>query len=163
MEIARESIFISSLRSFCKTFFGFLGILIALFLFSILYGSFSSSPLVEEKTTLQLLTDANGKRDLSASSAPAILEIPIHGFIGDPQHVHSESFNDILTDSRTGLLSHDRVKGILLNFNTPGGTVLDSDNIYRMLKAYKEKYHVPIFAYVDGLCASGGMYIASAA
>jgi signal peptide peptidase SppA len=47
--------------------------------------------------------------------------------------------------------------------NTPGGTVVDSDNIYRMLKAYKSRYKVPVFAYVDGLCASGGMYISCAA
>jgi signal peptide peptidase SppA len=47
--------------------------------------------------------------------------------------------------------------------NTPGGTVVDSDNIYRMLKAYKQQYNVPVFAYIDGLCASGGMYISCAA
>jgi protease IV len=49
----------------------------------------------------------------------------------------------------------------LLHFNTPGGTVVDSDDIYRMLNEYKERYKVPIYGYVDGLCASGGMYIAS--
>jgi protease IV len=54
------------------------------------------------------------------------------------------------------------VKGILLHFDTPGGTVVDSDNIYRMLLKYKQKYAVPVFGYVDGLCASGGMYISSA-
>jgi signal peptide peptidase SppA len=47
--------------------------------------------------------------------------------------------------------------------NTPGGTVVDSDNIYRMLREYKARYKVPVFAYVDGLCASGGMYISCAA
>ncbi|MBI3508459.1 MAG: S49 family peptidase, partial [Chlamydiia bacterium] len=36
-------------------------------------------------------------------------------------------------------------------------------DIYSMLKQYKEQYKVPIYAYVDGLCASGGMYIASSA
>jgi ClpP class serine protease len=32
-----------------------------------------------------------------------------------------------------------------------------------MLKEYKARYNVPVFAYIDGLCASGGMYISSAA
>ncbi|MCH9624916.1 MAG: hypothetical protein S4CHLAM123_00780 [Chlamydiales bacterium] len=39
----------------------------------------------------------------------------------------------------------------------------DSDEIYRHLKEYKKRYNVPIFAYVNGMCASGGYYIACAA
>ena len=162
MEIARESIFVTSLRAFCKMFFGVIGILIAVFVFFLAYSSMSTSSLIEEKTTLHLLPDANGKRELLSTSTPAILQISIDGVIGDLQGVHADSVRDILLDSRTGALNHDRVKGILLYMNTPGGAVTDSDDIYRMLKEYKEKYKVPIFAYVDGLCASGGMYIASA-
>ena len=61
------------------------------------------------------------------------------------------------------MLSNNRVKGILLHINSPGGDAIDSNDIYRMIKAYKEKYHIPVFVFVDGLCASGGMYIASSA
>lgn len=163
MEIARESIFVSALRAFFRMFFGVIGILIAFVLFSIIYSSLAPSSLIEEKTTLSILPDASGKKQLVSPNAPAILQIPIHGIIGDPQSLNAEMISNILIDSRKGLLSHDRVKGILLHFDTPGGTVVDSDDIYRMLNRYKEKYKVPIFAYVDGLCASGGMYISSAA
>ena len=45
----------------------------------------------------------------------------------------------------------------------PGGAADDSVGIYRALCEYKKKYNVPIYAFVDGLCASGGMYIACAA
>jgi signal peptide peptidase SppA len=75
----------------------------------------------------------------------------------------SESIEHVLLDSRSGNFKDNRIKGILLHMNTPGGTVVDSDNIYRMLKTYKERYKVPVFAYIDGLCASGGMYISCAA
>lgn len=51
----------------------------------------------------------------------------------------------------------------LVYINTPGGTVVDADGIYRALLEYKTKYDVPIYAYIDGLCASGGMYVALAA
>ena len=163
MEIVRESIFVTALRTFCRMFFGMIGILIAFFLFSFLYSSLTTSPLMVEKTTMQLVPDAKDKRQLVSISAPAILQIPIHGIIGDPQKLTSEMIGNVLIDSRTHLLSHDRVKGILLHFNTPGGTVIDSDAIYRMLVEYKARYKVPIFAYVEGLCASGGMYIASSA
>ncbi|MBI5272692.1 MAG: S49 family peptidase [Chlamydiia bacterium] len=160
MEIVRESIFISALRSFCKAFFALCGLGLALALLLIVYSFFSGNP--EEKTNLAILPDASGSREMVSLTAPAILQLNVHGVIGEPQNIDSDSVENILLDSRSGLLKHDRVKGILVHFNTPGGTVLDADNIYRMLKEYKEKYKVPIFSYVDGLCASGGMYIACA-
>lgn len=164
MEIQRESIFVSGLRSFCKMFFAVCGLFLAFILVSLIYGTIADSeesPL-EAKTKVKYLPDANGQRAISATS-PVILQMNIHGVIGDPKGMDSKAAQNILLDSRTGTLKNDRVKGILLHMNTPGGTVVDSDNIYRMLKAYKERYQVPVFAYVDGLCASGGMYISCAA
>jgi len=165
MEFVRESIFTSALRSFCRMFFAMCGILLALFLFFLIYTALSPVSLIEENTTLTILPDASGKREVVPFSSPAILQINLHGVIGmeSPDSINSKMIEDILLDSRAGLLAHDRVKAILLHLNTPGGTVVDSDNIYRMLNDYKTKYKVPIFAYVDGLCASGGMYIASSA
>ncbi|MFI5264393.1 MAG: S49 family peptidase, partial [Candidatus Kapaibacterium sp.] len=63
-------------------------------------------------------------------------------------------------ESQEGDFKNNRVKGILLYMDTPGGYSTDSDTIYRLLMEYKKQYKVPIYAYVDGLCASGGMYIA---
>lgn len=161
MEIQRESIFVSTIRTFLRFFFGVVAIFLAFVLCSVVYSMLSPSPLLKEKTSLEIVPDAKGNRQLISPRAPVILEIPITGVIGDPKNVNTENLENILIDSRTGLLSHNRVKGILLSFNTPGGTVVDSDNIYRMLKDYKAKYKVPVFGYVDGLCASGGMYVAS--
>lgn len=164
MEIQRESVFVSALRSFCRMFFAVCGIFLALLLMSTLYNLIpdSVSSAVEAKTKVKYLPDTNGNRETS-STAPVILQINVHGVIGDAQNFDTKIVQNILLDSRTGTLKDNRVKGILLHMNTPGGTVVDSDNIYRMLKQYKERYKVPVFAFVDGLCASGGMYIASAA
>lgn len=164
MEIERESIFVSALRSFCKMFFAVCGLFLALIIMSILYGSIadgSESP-TEVKNRVKYLPDAEGNREISATS-PVILQLNVHGVIGDPKSIDTKIVQNILLDSRADVLANDRVKGILLHMNTPGGTVVDSDNIYRMLKSYKERYKVPVFAYVDGLCASGGMYISCAA
>ncbi len=162
-EQKRESIFKSALRTFCKMFFGFGGILIALFLFSSLFSLLSSSNLLDQKTSLSILTDAEGKKESLSASSPVILQIDIHGIIGEPGKLDAENFQNVLTDSRMGTLANDRVKGILLHFNTPGGTVVDSDAIYRMINDYKKQYNIPVFGYAEGLCASGGMYIAATA
>lgn len=164
MEVERESIFVSAIRSFTRIFFAVCGFFLAFILVSVLYSSLSdaSSSPTEAKTNPKYLPDAHGNRETSLT-CPVILQLNIHGVIGDPKSLDSQSIENVLLDSRTGTYKDNRVKGILLHMNTPGGTVVDSDNIYRMLKQYKERYKVPVFAYVDGLCASGGMYIASAA
>ncbi|HSX13920.1 MAG TPA: S49 family peptidase [Chlamydiales bacterium] len=159
----RESLIASAIRAFLKMFFGLMGILIAFFVFAMLYSSVTiSTPItIEEKTTLNILNDAEGRREVLPSTTPAILEINLHGKIGDARGTDAQIFRNILNDSRTGHLAGNRVKGILLNFNTPGGTVVDSEAIYEMINEYKARYNVPVYAFVEGLCASGGMYIAA--
>ena len=68
-----------------------------------------------------------------------------------------------LIDTIDGEINKDQVKGLLLAINSPGGTVDDSDGIYRLVQEYKSRLKIPVYAYVDGMCASGGMYIACAA
>jgi signal peptide peptidase SppA len=159
----QESIFKSSLRTFVRLLLGTFALFLGLFLAVSIFSFFGSTPDIPIKTDIEILPDANFELTFQGIRAPVILEIPIHGVIGDPNGVNTESIQEILLHSRLGLLEKDRVKGILLHMQTPGGTVIDSSNIYHMLLDYKKKYNVPIFAYIDGLCASGGMYIASAA
>ena len=168
MEFQRESIFVSSLRGFCKTLFVVLGLFVAFFIGMFLLSSLSPSYRPASKTTLEILPDLTGKRELAPLNAPVVLQIDIHGVIGEfsnsgPNSITSEIVQNALLDSREGLLQNNRVKAVLLHFDTPGGSAIDSDNIYRLLLRYKDLYKVPVFGYVNGLCASGGMYIASAA
>jgi protease-4 len=161
MEFTHESVFVSAIRSFCKTFGGLIGILFAILVGSLLYFMFSSPYQPQEKTTFTVLPDLSRELELKPYNSPVILQINVHGVIGEPL-LDTKTLDAILLDSRRSLLANNRVKAILLHLNTPGGTVNDSDNIYRMLKAYKEKYNVPIYGYVEGLCASGGVYVSSA-
>ncbi len=61
------------------------------------------------------------------------------------------------------LMENDCNKGIILRFNTPGGTVYEADELYLKLMEYKEKTGRPIWAYMEGQCCSGGVYLASSA
>jgi protease IV len=162
MEPIRDSVFVSALRSFCKAVAVIIGIFVALIPISLVFISLGSGPEIESKTTLTILPDANNERIVHAPNSPAILRINIVGEIGKPM-LDSETVENQLVDSRAGMLANNRVKGILLYICSPGGTTIDSDNIYRNLLAYKNRYKLPVYAYVDGLCASGGLYIACAA
>ncbi len=162
MEYARESILVSAVRTFCKSFAGIIGILIGVILVFFIAMMFSSPDIYPPKSSLVISPDANGDRSLLPHTAPVLLKLDITGVVGQGD-LTMHKFQNSLLDSREGMLAGDRVRGIFLLINTPGGTVDDADAIYRMLMDYKQKYKVPIYAYVDGMCASGGMYIASAA
>lgn len=162
MKVIRESIFVSAIRTFCSAFAAILGIVIAIAIVFYIMSSVSSQKIYPEKSQLQLEPDAEGRLQLLSESSPAVLKINIHGVIGEGDLV-SQKVEKILRESREDMLKHDRVKAVMLHINTPGGEVSNADGIYRALLEYKKKYQVPIYAYVDGLCASGGMYIASAA
>lgn len=162
MQFPRESVFLSTVRGFFTSF----GILMGLFIAAVAIGCFmmffSGSNMYPAPSKLMVAPDAKGDRHLLSHSAPVILKIDIKGVIG-MKELTADKIQTCLFDSREGMLGENRVKGILLHMNTPGGTVSDSDAIYRALLDYKKKYQVPVYVYVDGLCASGGMYIASAA
>lgn len=55
------------------------------------------------------------------------------------------------------------IKGILLRINSPGGAVGPAEEIYRVLKQFKEKTKKPIVVYSPSLNASGGYYVSMAA
>jgi protease-4 len=161
MQFTRESIFLGTIRSFLNGFAIFLGILVALSVGAIVFFSMSEPDLYPPAAHATIAPDAKGSRRLLAASSPVILRIDIHGTIGDV-YLTSSDFENLLLDSREELLQNNRVKGILLHIDTPGGTESDVSTIHRLILDYKAKYNVPVFAYIDGICASGGIYVACA-
>lgn len=159
-----ESIFKATLRRFFIVLATVLGVLIAF----MLVGQFSSVLDSEDTTGIkrslatEIQPNALGVRKKLSSSSPVILQIRIDGMIGT-ESLNRRTIEQQLLESREAPFDEDRVKGIILTINSPGGTVTDSDSIYRALKTYKEQYKVPIYAHVNGLCASGGLCIACAA
>jgi protease IV len=162
MDFTRESIIVSAVRTFCRSFAAVIGIMLGAVLVFIAMMMFSTPDIYPPKSTLVLAPDAHGNRDLLPHTAPVILKIDIAGVIGSGE-LTSEKIQNLLLDSRDGMLSNNRVKALLLFINSPGGTVDDASGIYRALMEYKQKYQIPVYAFIDGMCASGGMYIACAA
>lgn len=165
INISRESIFISAIRSFCNAFFTLLGLgaclIVVILGFVLAFGGLSGGA-AGQKVIVSIEPDAQGNRTPLPVSAPVILKITLDGIVGTRDLITS-NIENLLLESRNGLLKNDRVKGIILHVNTPGGSNLDSYGIYSAIKSFKERYKIPVYAFVDGMCASGGMYICSAA
>lgn len=161
----RDSLFYSSFRALFVSLFAIIGICLGFMVFAILINLVSSDTSDSRLTpiyTEEILPNAKGERSVVSSSAPVILQINITGIIGT-EELDTKTVRQQLVESREGSYKNDRVKGLLLYIDSPGGTVVDAAGIFDVIMSYKEKYKVPVYAFVDGLCASGGMYVALAA
>ena len=162
----RESIVLSSIRSFFIALFGMAGLILGIVGILALFSAFSlttdGAPEIKYLYSPEVKPNAQGERIVESSTSPVILKININGVIG-LDSLTRKAIAQQLIESREKDLGKDRVKAILLYIDSPGGTVVDADGIYREIKNYKEKYNIPVYAFVDGLCASGGYYIAAAA
>ena len=90
---------------------------------------------------------------LRRSSSVAIIEV--HGAIGTRvrESVYARLFSDVATN--------DRYRALLLDIQSPGGSASASESLYYGLQRVKERK--PVVAYIRGLGASGGYYLACAA
>lgn len=162
----KEPILKASIRSFFIALATIVGIILGIFFIAALIGALSSStegtPEINYTYTPEIRPNAKGIRKSLPTTAPVVLKLNIHGVIG-MDSLTRKGVAQQLVESRERAFEDDRVQAILLSIDSPGGTVIDSDGIYREIKAYKEQYKVPVYAYIDGFCASGGYYIASAA
>jgi len=164
MKLVNESIFLNALRSFFVALFGSVGAIVGITL-TVILALFLLSSGDDKKSLpakLTILPDADGNRKELPSSTPIVLQISLDGAIGTDPYT-AEKIEEILLDSREDAFKDGRVKAILLAIDSPGGGANESDIIYRLIQAYKARYKVPVYAYVGGMCASGGYYIACAA
>ena len=101
------------------------------------------------------------------SLRPYVSVIEIYGSIGE---VGYDLFGNEVTLSPQAIVNYiDEIKedemnaGIFLAIDSPGGTVYDSDRIYRALMEYKEETGRPIQAGTFSMICSGAYYIGAAA
>jgi protease-4 len=96
--------------------------------------------------------------DFSTSPHTALIEI--QGEIGGEEGVIAD---DVISALNSAFESK-HVKGVVLRINSPGGSPVQSGQIYDEIIRLRGKYpKIPLHAVVDDVCASGGYYIAAAA
>ncbi len=94
-----------------------------------------------------------------------LLSIPVQGVIlgeepdetsifGNPGVVYGYEIKQKLADAA----EDDSIDGVILEFETPGGTIFGSQAIADGIRDYQAATGKPVVAFVAGLSASGGMY-----
>ena len=94
-----------------------------------------------------------------------LLSIPVNGVIlgeepdelslfGGTGVVYGYSIKEALRDAA----NDNSIDGVILELQTPGGTIFGSEAIADGVREYREKTGKPVVAFVAGMSASGGMY-----
>lgn len=122
--------------------------------------NFSSSSDKAEDDTLDFRY-VEGDED----SENYLLELRINGpILNSPSNAGFFSLDSSVTyayqfqELMEKVAEDDRIQGIFLRMSTPGGTVLGSNVIYEALADYKAATENPIYVYIEGLSASGGVW-----
>lgn len=92
----------------------------------------------------------------SGNADQTIAVVPLVGLIDENM---SRSFNNFLNRAEQDA----DVKAVIIEIDTPGGTVTHSDEIHARLQRFKQKKKVPVVVSMAGLATSGGYYAACGA
>lgn len=121
-------------------------------------------------------TDGGSLRETTVygaeSASNKILSIPISGVIYADQTLDGASgglfgavgtFGYQIKDELREAADDSSIDGVILEINSPGGTVNGSQAIADAVAEYREKTSKPIYVHVSGLAASGGYFAAARA
>jgi protease IV len=100
------------------------------------------------------------REDNNAVSKIAVIEVG--GVISDQTIDQSgNSMVDLIKAQLKHAEEDEHVKAVILKVDSPGGEVLASDDIYRLIADFQKKTRKPVVASMGSLAASGGYYISS--
>jgi protease-4 len=156
-------------KVFGQTLFAMVSFFVILFLFSLLFigigagvgagyqSSFSSLKTAESSDYSHVSGDEDSDNNL--------LQVNVNGIIlgSAPEEEFSFGLSEFLTygyelaDTLAEAAEDEDIKGVLMRFRTPGGTIFGSQAIYRAIRDYKEKTGNPVVVYIEGMSASGGV------
>ncbi|MBF0244260.1 MAG: S49 family peptidase [Planctomycetes bacterium] len=102
----------------------------------------------------------DGRKELGMGNI--IVEIPMKGNIargnsGDNPLEAPGCYERILSDLDK-ISADDRVRAVIIRVNSPGGSVTDSDYLHYKLKSFRDRTHLPLYAFYESVAASGGVY-----
>jgi len=101
---------------------------------------------------------ASQNAKLTATEFTAVVDVK--GVIMDGADAGYSSVSQSLQEA----FEDERTKGVVLRINSPGGSAVQSAMVYDEIKRLQKQYpHIPVYAVIQDLGASGGYYIAAAA
>lgn len=138
-------------------------VLFALMLLLSLMGNFlavvfsgSSAPVAHGSPSfMEVVLEDNGSRN-------KIAVFNLDGMIsGQPFDPSGYNLVDYLQDQFESCRHDDRIKAVILKVDSPGGEVLASDDIARLIESFQQDSGKPVIASMGSMAASGGYYVSA--
>lgn len=108
---------------------------------------------------LAVMTQIGQKNKVKTVHEPHVALIHISGVIGAQEQSNARDINEVLKNA----FSNDQTQAVVLNINSPGGSPVQSGQIYREIMRLKKENKIPVYAFIEDMGASGAYYIAAAA
>ena len=119
---------------------------------------FKLAALVYFVAVLVLLVDWGGAEKLAETKHTALINL--RGVIDPTSDASADKVNGALLSA----FEDKGTAGVILRINSPGGSPVQSGIVYDEIRRLRAKYpHIPLYAVVEDICASGGYYVAAAA
>lgn len=90
-----------------------------------------------------------------------VLVVPIEGVIMSQKAGRGFSMVDVVAEQLRIAGEDEHVRAVILRVNSPGGEVLASDEIYKLIQSFHERTGKPVVAAMESVAASGGYYVAA--
>lgn len=101
----------------------------------------------------------SGTKSIDAT-LPHLAVVQVSGVIASSSPANAEDINEALIDA----FEDDNAKAVALEINSPGGSPVQSDEIWQMIMDLKKEHPTKkVYAVIGDIGASGAYYIASAA
>lgn len=98
----------------------------------------------------------------SASTRDKIAIIDLNGVItSDPWDYQGNNLITFIEEQLDHAAADSHVKAVVLKVDSPGGEVLASDEIYKLILDFQEQHDKPVIASMGTVAASGGYYVSA--
>ncbi|MBF0154980.1 MAG: signal peptide peptidase SppA [Magnetococcales bacterium] len=97
---------------------------------------------------------------LSSSAQHHTAVVDIHGAIMPETEYNAEN----IIDGLKAAFEDKKSRGVILRINSPGGSPTQAGMIFDEVMRLREKFpSIPVYAFLEDVCASGGYYVAASA
>lgn len=140
----------------------FIGFIVTIFTTAAIFASFASADV----------NDMTKPEVVYGSGSAQILSVPVNGVIvGSSDEMGGDFLGSLggmtagydIKDQLYAAAGSGQYAGVILEINSPGGTIYGAHAIADGVKYYREKTKKPVYAHISGMGASGGYWAAVSA
>ena len=99
------------------------------------------------------------KKFFKKNKTPVVACVNLQGVIGKDGKINSGINFDNVAPLLKRAFEMKKIKAVALNINSPGGSPVQSELIYKYIRELSQEKKIPTYTFAQDLAASGGYYL----